>query len=134
MEINHVTAMIAVVCAGLVMRGYTPLIWHELATWSRCVFIGVLVTMLAMVLRLLYWDFVQSLAGDDWITIRDALGGQRFSSVFNIIFIAGCIVLLQARFLLIPPADRKGWHWYNAWHHPSENCLQMSFFKRKDKK
>jgi len=129
MDWNVITAFTAVIMMGMVASGYIPLLSFKMSPWARWVFFGIIVLMVTMAARQFYWDLVQAMLGEDWVEVRAKMGGQKFSTVFNVGSIISCYLLLKARLLLIPEHDRKGWRWWNAWMHP---CRLCNFWKKKN--
>ena len=129
MEYNVMTAFVAVVMTLMVAVGYVPLLLFPLQRWARWICWGVIMIMVIGALRQGYWDFLQYLAGDNWQALRTYLGGQKFSTVFNVGTILSCWIFLRARVYLVPKRDRAGWYWWNVWMHPCDRCR----FGRKQK-
>lgn len=121
--INVVTAALAVFFMGLVWRAYWPLVVSKDEGWGDLVTKGFMILAGVILLRLSYWDGAQFVLGDNWIPVRDALGGQQFSAVFNVPVIWAAYYFLKARWLLIPAEDRRGYHWWNSWAYPPGKCL-----------
>tara|TARA_R110000796_G_scaffold68034_9_gene156055 strand:- start:223 stop:615 length:393 start_codon:yes stop_codon:yes gene_type:complete len=130
MEINTITAIMAVVLLCMVARGYAPLLSFGLARWVNWVIGGVIIIISTIAIHLIYWDLVQYFSGTRWPDIRDAFGGQAISAIFNVSTMVACVALLQGRKMLIPIDERHKWHWWNAWLHPSRGC-RFSWRKRK---
>ncbi|HDZ81275.1 MAG TPA: hypothetical protein ENH56_08515 [Roseobacter sp.] len=122
---NVVTAGVVVVMMLAVARGYWHLIAIERGSWGYYMVRGVLLVAFAAVMRSGYWDFAQFLFGEKWWAVRTALGGQRFSTVFNIPMIFAAYYFLCSRWVLIPEEERHRWHWWNAWMHPRGLCLRL---------
>lgn len=116
MAINEITAVMALVLMIMVFIAYLPLVFDAMPRWARWLLFGLLIGASGFILRLLYWDILRMvLMGEQWFAIRDALGGQAFSAVFNSIASVSCIIILHARVLLIERTHRAGWHWWNVW-------------------
>lgn len=124
MEPNTVSGVIAACMFVAVARAFIPFLGFSQRDWVREGVIGICVVFLAIGMRLFYWDLVQSISGQHWQAVRTALGGQEFSTVFNIPAIYGCYKLLRCRLLLIPIAERSKWRWWSAWLHPTARCLR----------
>jgi hypothetical protein len=122
MDLNVMSAMVAAVMLAMVAVGYFPLFWSRLSGWVAWVFLGVVVLSVTTFLRQGYWDLFRFFAGDHWALVRDGLGGQQISTVFNLGVIASCFCFLKGRLYLIPRADRANWTWASAWLHPCYKC------------
>lgn len=130
MSVNVITAILFFIMLAMVGRGYVPILFMNLPRWVNWFVAGVLLLSFMSWLRSLYWDVGQALAGDHWLDVREFLGGQEFSTLFNVLGVLSCWALLVARKLLIPEPDQSEWHWWNAWLHPCQKCR---FWRRKKK-
>lgn len=127
---NVITAIMAILMLSAVAFGYAPLLSRNLRKWAFWACIGVCGLAIVTVLRQSYWDLLQFATGDAWADIRTFLGGQKFSSVFNVGVMCSCWCLLYGRLHLIPAKDRWRWRWWYAWLHPCEKCV---FWKRAER-
>lgn len=121
--INFASAIAVSLAFLLVARAFWPLIAATITPFAYRMMRGALVVSAALILRANYWDVLPYIVGDEWAHLRDALGGQNISSVFNAMMLWAAYDFLNARLFLIPEEDRDRWHWWNAWHHPSSACL-----------
>lgn len=122
--INTSTAIIAMVGLFLVARGYWPLLRPGLGSpWADNIMKGVIIIAVTLTLRSGYWDVAQWALGPAWPPVRDALGGQTFSTAFNIPLIVGVYYILKSRLYLIPEDEREQWRWWSAWAHPGDRCV-----------
>ena len=80
-----------------VLAMYIPITVGNLSPWTKRISLGIVVMMVAVAVRSLYWDVVQLISGERWITVYDFFGGQEVSSIFNIGILISCIVLLSAK-------------------------------------
>lgn len=120
---NFLTAVMAVAAFAAVARAFWPLIWGLDRDWLHYAARGLVILSATVVCRSMYWDVLQFVLGDTWTVVRTALGGQQFSTVFNIGFLAAAYQFLMARLLLIPEDERRHWRWWSAWAHPGTRCL-----------
>jgi hypothetical protein len=104
MGLNLITSFVLLLYCFRVVGSYAPVLYGNMSEWAKGISLGVLMLMAAFILRAMYWDVTQYIAGDDWLTLKAALGGQEFSSVFNIIAIFACMALLKAKKSLVSAA------------------------------
>lgn len=131
MDINTVTSIVLLILLVFVGFAYIPFVrLMAMARWALLILWGGIILGVSLWARGGYWDIGPHAAAENWAAIRDALGGQKFSAVFNIAGIAGAVVLLKARQLMIPRESRHGWYWWNAWLHPRRLC-RVSIRKKK---
>jgi len=123
--INFLVACMVIVAMLAVLKSYLPLITADLTRGkfafhlTRATALGSAVS----IIRLGYWDILQYLSHDHWEVIRESLGGQRFSSLFNVLLLFVARDLLIARLYLIDREERHHWRWWNVAGHPTHMCL-----------
>jgi len=87
----------AILAMTTVIFTYLPITIGNLPPWLKRISIGLVLMMIVIGARSLYWDLVQLAAGEHWTTIFNALGGQEISSVFNLGVIAACVIFVRAK-------------------------------------
>ena len=68
----------------MVAVGFAPLLRIQLTPFAKHMVRGVLLISILLVMRSSYWDGAQYIAGEKWPALRSWLGGQAFSTVFNV--------------------------------------------------
>lgn len=66
----------------------------------------------AIFTRRLAWDIVHPV-------VTGEVDQRPLNIVINAVTIVGIYCGLRARLMLIPDDERRGWHWWSAWSHPS---------------
>lgn len=108
-----------------VARGFLPLVKFG-REFQSCAIKAIVLLSISYILRSGYWDVLQwVLPRENWVVVRDFFGGQNMSSAFNAIVVVAVYYLLSARYYLIPDDERAGWHWWNAFLHPSGSCMNL---------
>ena len=115
MGLSMMTSIVGAVLMMLVVFGYWRLVQFDRGSWEDCTIKGVVLVLMQAILRSGYWDIGQFVAGDHWVRLRDQLGGQDFSTVFNVLRILGAFYLLRGMVQLIPQPHRQRWRWWSAW-------------------
>ena len=121
--INFITSMVAFLGFVLVLRAFIPLLWGAISPFAYHLLRALILTAVVALLRTGYWDILQFTLGDDWPAVSGFLGGQRVSTVVNVLILLPVYDCLYARYLAIPEAERGRWHWLTAWAHPGGKCL-----------
>lgn len=121
--INFLSSVAVAIAFAFVARGFWPLMRPRFTDFSFHMMRGVFLFAVVVIARSVYWDVMQVIAMENWPTIRDALGGQKFSTAFNLPLLFCAYDFLYARWLLIPESERSHWRWWNAWMHPSRLCI-----------
>lgn len=122
--INTITAWVFVMggCAML-LRAYGPLLWKRLDRFAFYCFRGVFLMATVAFFRAGYWDGLQWLLGEYWPVVRDIFGGQKASTVFNVLWYFVVRDFMLARLMLVPENERHQWRWWTVWAHPQKRCL-----------
>lgn len=123
LPINVITALVVLCFCAMVIRAFWPLMGRHLGEFGYFATRGIVLLMAVAMLRSGYWDFGQYLLGDDWLSVARALGGQKFSAVFNVLMLPAFRDFLKARQALIPAEERAGWPWWKTWNHPYRSCI-----------
>lgn len=126
MTLSFATATIAAGAMFTVLWGYRR-VWDDSHNhMMRNLRYGVVSIVVVLLLRSSYWDILQTvLPRENWLALRDFLGGQEFSSVFNLGLLVPCYFWLRAKWWLIPEEDRDDWRWWNAWRYPPKLTLHV---------
>lgn len=130
MTLSFVTSLAATAAMSLVLVGFSR-VWDDTHNhMMRNIRYGILTIIAVLILRSGYWDMLQTLLPrENWLAVRDALGGQDFSSVFNLGFLVACYFWLRAKWWLIPEDERDEWSWWNAWRYPPRLSLHVKVEK-----
>lgn len=141
-DIETITAYLAVIHCLLVARAWTPYLYiaivrnrvpktatqqrkhdrvHEnddaiAAIVGMAVFTVIITLVLGM--RMFYWDILPDWSGDYWRQVYEFFGGRAINTNFNIAFSFGCLAALWGNWRLIPSHDRPNWNWYSAVIYP----------------
>lgn len=129
LPINLITAVLATTGFAMVLWGYAPLVRRELGPMAFHLVRGAIGVAAISLLRLGYWDVTQYITGDAWPVIREMLGGQQVSAVFNLLTLMAIRDFLKARYYAIPVPERHEWHWWSAWLHPNGRTRLKAFPK-----
>ena len=124
-DVNVASSLLAALFMIMVARAYWHLITVDRGSWAYYMVRGTVCVAITAVARSGYWDIFQFAAGDHWLALRTALGGQAFSTVFNLPMILAGYYFLKGRWVLIPEDERHLWHWWNAWLHPRGMCMRV---------
>ena len=129
MTVNFFTSLLVVAMMAAVFIGFAR-IWDSAGSpVIRNLSKGVMTVCLTLVARSSYWDVTQRVLGDAWPAVSAALGGQQFSTVFNLGAILAAYFFLRAKWWLIPDEERSEWHWYSAWLYPPRRSLHLKVEK-----
>lgn len=128
--INFTTSILAAFGMALVARAFFPLIKGQVSDFAGHMIKGVVIVAIVIFARSLYWDGAQFFLGDQWKAVSAALGGQKFSTVFNLPIFWALYHFMQARLEIIPDDERDEWRWWSAWAHPGDRCV-INWRKRK---
>ena len=124
-EPYFLSSLIVVLMAMASMRFFWPLVRGMERSFEKYMVASVMWMGGATLARTLYWDMLQGvLAREHWIAVRDMLGQQDFSIVFNAAFVVALYYALQAARYLIPEAERPFWPWWRIWSYPAGTCLE----------
>lgn len=120
---STITAAAIVLCMGLILRAFHPLVTQRLEPFGEHMVKGLTYLAVGTMARASFWDILPDLLGSGWPAFRDALGGLAFNAFFNLIVLFATYHFLHARFFAIPEEERREWRWYTAWAHPGDNCI-----------
>jgi len=125
---NVITSFLVLLGSLLLARAFLPLFWRTpLDGFALYATRFVTVTAIATAGRTFYWDVVPVVLDEHWQALFGAMGGQEFSTLFNVLYLVAIYDALKAREALIPEDERHKWPWWLAWAHPGKRCIIRRF-------
>jgi len=127
-----VSSLLVMALAVACMRFFWPLVRGMKGSFEGYMVRSVVWMGGTMFARTFYWDFLQGvLPRAGWVQVRDALGFQEISVLFNVGFIIALFYALQGARQLIPEGERRDWPWWKIWTYPQGPCIAVWKDRRK---
>ena len=109
-EIFHITSLFLLILAGLAARAFIPNLYSQMTPAAGSLAWGFFWFCFGGIGRSFFWAWLRVLAGEHWLTVRNAVGGLHANVAFDLAMIFGLYLILRARLLAIPEEERGKWN------------------------
>ncbi|MDN5569070.1 MAG: hypothetical protein L0G27_10080 [Paracoccus sp. (in: a-proteobacteria)] len=122
--LSTVSAVAAGLFIALVVRGFIVMALRRDGTAVHYLSMGIVLVFVCAGARAVYWDALPALIGPElWSIWHRAVGRALPNLVFNLIWIAGSVMMLILLRQLIPPHERAGYSIWTAPWYPRKGWL-----------
>ncbi len=94
-EIFHITSLALLILAGLAARAFIPNLYSQMTPAAGSLAWGFFWFCFGGIGRSFFWAWIRVLAGEHWLTVRNAVGGLHANVAFDLAMIFGLYLILR---------------------------------------
>jgi hypothetical protein len=119
LPLNVLTGALATVVIVMGIRGLVPHLMRPARRDAFNLAMAMVLILAQSAGRAGYWDLTrQMISPENWVWLRDALGGVEANAFWNLILLWGGLHLLKLLHLLVPVGERADYTMLSAWNYP----------------